>query len=129
MDHFDCEVLIVGLGPVGAALAALLADAGVTSIAVEKDVSVYPLPRAAHFDHEIMRLFQQLGVADEVLSHARPAPAYEFRAADGRPLVHIPVSPRPAISGWANGYMFNQPGLETALRARLSASPLTQRWT
>ena len=56
----DCDVLVVGLGPVGAALCALLAREGVTAIAVERDGEVYPLPRAAHFDHEIMRLFQKL---------------------------------------------------------------------
>ena len=71
---FDCDVLIVGLGPVGAVLAALLAQEGVTSIAFDKEAEVYPLPRAAHFDHEIMRLFQQLGLADAVLPHTRPAP-------------------------------------------------------
>ncbi|MDR3507331.1 MAG: FAD-dependent monooxygenase, partial [Caulobacteraceae bacterium] len=75
---FDCDVLIVGLGPVGAGLAALLSRQGVSTIAVDKDTEVYPLPRAAHFDHEIMRLFQQLGIAEAVLKHARVAPAYEF---------------------------------------------------
>lgn len=120
---FDCDVLVIGLGPVGALLATLLSDAGVSTICVDKDVEVYPLPRAAHFDHEIMRLFQQAGVADAVLDSSRPAPAYEFRSADGQPLVRMnlpPVSP----SGWATGYMFHQPAVEHALRARLAASPL-----
>lgn len=118
----DCDVLVVGLGPVGAALAGLLADAGIETLAVERDVEVYPLPRAAHFDHEIMRLFQQLGIAREILRHARPAPAYEFRSADGQVLLGFPPSDAPGGLGWASGYMFNQPGLETALRAKLAAS-------
>jgi 3-(3-hydroxy-phenyl)propionate hydroxylase len=120
----DADVLIVGLGPVGAVLAALLADAGLRSIAVERDTDVYPLPRAAHFDHEIMRLFQQLGVADDILPHARPTPAYEFRSASGEVLISLPGSDRPASTGWANGYMFNQPAVEAALRAKLAQSPL-----
>ena len=61
------QVLIVGLGPVGMTLAGLLADAGVQVLAIDKSTEVYPLPRAGHFDHEIMRVFQQLGVADAVL--------------------------------------------------------------
>ncbi len=117
----DCDVLVVGLGPVGAALGALLARAGLRVIAVEKDTSVYPLPRAAHFDHEIMRLFQQLGIAGEVLRHARPAPAYEFRAADGQALLRF-ESGNAAPSGWAAGYMFHQPGVEVALRQALAAA-------
>jgi hypothetical protein len=79
----SCEVLIVGLGPVGAVLAALLCDAGVEVIAIDKSAEVYPLPRAAHFDHEIMRIFQQVGIAEEVLRHARSAKGYEFRSASG----------------------------------------------
>jgi len=116
----DVDVLIVGLGPVGATLAALLGDAGVRTLVVEKEPQVYPLPRAAHFDHEAMRLFQQLGIADAVLAHARPAPAYEFRAADGRKLMQFDAPAKPAPSGWRASYMFHQPGLELALRAKLA---------
>lgn len=124
-DRFDCDVLIVGLGPVGAMLAVLLARSGVSTIAIDKDAAVYPLPRAAHFDHEIMRLFQQVGVAEEVSRHARPAPAYEFRAADGQLLVRMDLPPL-APCGWATGYMFHQPAVENALRAKLDESPLAQ---
>ncbi|HWA61203.1 MAG TPA: bifunctional 3-(3-hydroxy-phenyl)propionate/3-hydroxycinnamic acid hydroxylase [Caulobacteraceae bacterium] len=118
---FDADVLVVGLGPVGAGLAALLARRGVSVIAFDRDTAVYPLPRAAHFDHEIMRLFQQLGVAEAVGREARPTPAYEFRAADGQLLLRMEASAT-SPSGWASGYMFHQPALENALRERLAAS-------
>jgi 3-(3-hydroxy-phenyl)propionate hydroxylase len=112
---FDCDVLVVGLGPVGAALAALLARRGVSVIAVERDTEIYPLPRAVHFDHEIMRLFQQLGVADEVARHSVALPPYEFRNAAGQLLMSFPPDYE-APCGWASGYMFHQPTLERALR-------------
>lgn len=112
---FDCDVIVVGLGPVGAALAALLATRGVSVIALDKDTGVYPLPRAVHFDHEIMRLFQQLGIADQVRRHAKPLPAYEFRAPDGDILLRLGPAQEGAC-GWASGYMFHQPSLELALR-------------
>jgi 3-(3-hydroxy-phenyl)propionate hydroxylase len=118
----SCDVLVVGLGPVGAALAALLAARGVRVIAIDRDTAVYPLPRAAHFDHEIMRLFQELGVAETVSRDARPAPAYEFRSARRELLMRIESAPE-TPSGWASGYMFHQPSLEHALRARLAAAP------
>lgn len=119
---FDCDVLVVGLGPVGSTLTALLARRGVKVIAVERDAAVYPLPRAVHFDHEIMRLFQQLGIAEEVLSHTRDLPHYEFRAADGRLLMMMPP-PRETPSGWGGGYMFHQPGLDGVLRKLIGALP------
>jgi 3-(3-hydroxy-phenyl)propionate hydroxylase len=123
-ESMSCEILIAGVGPVGATLAALLADAGIDVIAVDKAHDIYPLPRAAHFDHEIMRVFQQLGIADEVLRHARPALGYEFRSAAGEVLVSFEVAPETGTpSGWASAYMFNQPGLERALRAKLQAAP------
>ena len=79
-EQFD--VCIVGLGPVGATLAALLTRYGVRVFAAEKSTEVYPLPRAAHFDDEIMRVFQQLGIAEEVLPHTQLAASYDFVNAD-----------------------------------------------
>lgn len=122
MPH-DCDVLVVGLGPVGAALCALLAREGVSAIAVERETDVYPLPRAAHFDHEIMRLFQKLGIAAEMQPASQPAAAYEFRNAAGDILMRYDQGAGGSPSGWAPGYMFHQPSLETALRRLITASP------
>jgi 3-(3-hydroxy-phenyl)propionate hydroxylase len=121
-NALECDVLIVGLGPVGATLAALLGRRGIDTIAIERDTDIYPLPRAVHFDHEIMRLFQALGVAEAVQRHARDLPAYEFRTAGGELLMRLDPSPDTA-SGWRSGYMFHQPGLEAALRDLLAALP------
>lgn len=123
MSH-DCDVLVVGLGPVGAALCALLAREGVSAIAVEKDGDVYPLPRAAHFDHEIMRLFQKLGIAGEMQAASQVAPAYEFRNAAGEILMSYDLIAQGSPSGWAPSYMFHQPSLEVALRRLADESPL-----
>jgi 3-(3-hydroxy-phenyl)propionate hydroxylase len=119
---FDGDVLVVGLGPVGAAMAALLAQCGVSVIAIDRNVDIYPLPRAVHFDHEIMRLFQQLGIAKQICRHSKDLPAYEFRAADGRLLMRLDPAPE-TPSGWRSGYMFHQPSLELALRDLLTTSP------
>lgn len=122
---FDADVLVVGMGPVGSALTALLAQRGAAVIAVDRDTAVYPLPRAVHFDHEIMRLFQQLGIADQVLRHARHLPTYEFRAADGQLLMALPPPPE-TPSGWTAGYMFHQPSLDGLLRALVEGLPTAE---
>ena len=122
---FDCDVVVAGLGPVGATLSALLGQAGIRVVAVDKDTGVYPLPRAAHFDHEIMRIFQAIGIANEVSAHARPAPAYEFRNANGDVLLRYELGQR-GPSGWPQSFMFHQPGVERALREKLATDPNVQ---
>jgi len=104
---------------VGAALAGLLGQWGVRTLAIDRDTEVYRLPRAAHFDHEIMRLFQQLGIANEIADHIRALSVYEFRNAKGETLLRFDNGGRPTVSGWQPSYMFHQPAMELALRKRL----------
>lgn len=119
MAQAKFDVAICGLGPVGAVLAILAAQRGLSVCVLERDADIYKLPRAAHFDHEIMRIFQACGVAEDVLPHTRPVPAYDFRNAKGETLMYFGPGPANA-SGWERGYMFFQPGLEGALRARMT---------
>ena len=118
----DADVLIAGLGPVGAVLALLLGRRGINVVAVERDTEIYRLPRAAHFDAEIMRLFQPLGIADEMLAASRPISAYEFVTPTREIIMRFAVSAETS-QGWAGGYLFHQPALEEALRDRLTALP------
>jgi len=113
------DVLIAGLGPTGAVLAGLLAEQGVRALAIERDTEVYRLPRAAHFDAEIMRVFQRLGIAETILPETRPIGAYEFRNAAGEILMRFAFDEALAPSGWAPSYLFHQPSMDRALRARL----------
>jgi 3-(3-hydroxy-phenyl)propionate hydroxylase len=119
----DVDVLISGLGPVGATLANLLGQQGLRVLAVERDTDVYPLPRAAHFDAEIMRVWQGLGLLDEAMKVSRRAPAYEFRTAKGEALLHYDLGDVIVASGYAPSWMFNQPDLERALRSKLKDYP------
>jgi len=116
----DTDILIAGFGPTGATLAALLGQAGIKTLVVERDHEVYRQPRAAHFDHEIMRIWQKLGIAQAVLPSTREMYQYEFRCAAGEPLIQFDQRGRAAPSGWAPSYMFHQPALEEALRARVA---------
>ncbi|MGB8878518.1 MAG: FAD-dependent monooxygenase, partial [Solirubrobacteraceae bacterium] len=60
----EFDVAIVGYGPVGQALAAMLGRAGHRVAAFERFAEIYRLPRAVHLDHEIMRLLQSLGLSE-----------------------------------------------------------------
>src|SRR5437867_3380722 len=60
-DDEVADLLVVGYGPVGATLTGLAARHGLSVVAVDREVDLYPLPRAAHCDHEILRILQELG--------------------------------------------------------------------
>ena len=54
------------MGPTGTTLANLLANRGISVSIFEKRETTYPLPRAVHFDGEVMRVFQSIGLASEI---------------------------------------------------------------
>jgi 3-(3-hydroxy-phenyl)propionate hydroxylase len=118
MERFD--VAIIGLGPVGATLAHLLGQLGVRVLVLERDAAAYPLPRAVHFDDEIMRVFQGIGIADAIRPKLRLSPGMRFIAPDGRLLLDWPRSPEPTALGWPPSFRFHQPDLEAALRGALA---------
>jgi 2-polyprenyl-6-methoxyphenol hydroxylase-like FAD-dependent oxidoreductase len=110
----DADVAIVGYGPVGQALAALLGRAGHRVVAFERFQEIYRLPRAVHLDHEIMRLLQSLGLADVLTEEMIPVRDYQWFGADGELLLRFDVEGL-ARSGWESDYMFFQPELEAAI--------------
>ena len=120
MDGFDCDVLVVGGGPTGVTLAALLGRQGVRTIVAEKEPEIFPLPRAAHIDHEGMRILQEAGAADAVMATSRRADRYEFRNARGKVLLCFDGATRIGPGGWPAANMIHQPSVEAALRSALA---------
>lgn len=112
------DVAVVGYGPVGVAAAALAAQRGLRVAAFERERDVYHLPRAANFDAEIMRVWQQLGCAEAILPCAVPGAGMHFVNAAGRKLFGIDAAAGEGRNGWAEHYLFYQPDLEAVLRAR-----------
>jgi len=108
------DVAIVGYGPTGMTLAALLGREGHSVVVLERYPGLYNLPRAACFDDEIMRTFQKLGVTEEVLPGAVVQRDYEWVNGDGETLVEIEYDD-PAPGGWAQLYMMYQPHVEDVL--------------
>ena len=120
---FDCDVLIVGGGPTGVTLAILLAQQGVQTIIAEKEPGIYPMPRAAHIDHEAMRILQQAGVADAVMATCRQTTRYDFLNAKGEILLRFDGSDQIGSGGWPAANFIHQPSVEKALRHRLAGLP------
>jgi 3-(3-hydroxy-phenyl)propionate hydroxylase len=118
IGRFDCDLLVVGLGPAGDVLAALAKLHGLSVIAIDREPAIYPLPRAAVFDHEIMRIFQMIGMSGRIAPLCRAPDRYQFVTAAGEVLLDFPLSPRGPF-GWAEFYALHQPAVEQALRDRL----------
>jgi 3-(3-hydroxy-phenyl)propionate hydroxylase len=117
------DVAIVGYGPVGALLANLLGREGVGTVVLERDREIYRLPRAVHFDHEVMRIFQSVGIAGELVNDTAPLEGCDFLNADRQVLFRLGLSQEVTHQGWRQDYMFHQPGLEAVLRAAVSRHP------
>lgn len=116
------DIAIVGYGPVGQTLAILLAKRGWRVGVFEKQPQPYPLPRAVHFDHEVGRILQSVGVADEIVGLTETADSYEWRNAAGETLLRFD-SQALGLSGWPDGNMFPQPELEKLLDRRARSWP------
>ena len=71
-DRLDCDVAIVGLGPVGAFTALLLAEAGLRVAVVERSTAHVEQPRAVCLDGESLRAFQRIGLDEAVHAIVQP---------------------------------------------------------
>lgn len=119
--HFP--VVVVGFGPSGAVAANLLGRHGIRSLVIDRQREVYDKPRAIAIDHEILRLFDNLGVAEDVLPHVAPFHASEHFGADGQLIRRIDTVPEPYPQGYVPTMVFTQPPVEAALRAHAQALP------
>ena len=108
------DLAIVGYGPTGMALAALMAQGGHDVIVLERYPGLYNLPRAACFDDEIMRTFQKLDLVEEVAPGTVVQADYDWVNGAGQTLLEMSYD-NPARGGWAALYMMYQPHVETVL--------------
>ena len=118
------DVGILGHGPVGALLANLLGQAGLHVGVFERDTAIHPLPRAVHFDGEVMRIFQSVGLAERIAEAARSSSkGMHFVNPDGRTLMVRRGIDGPGPHGWAGNWYFHQPELEAILREGVARFP------
>ena len=115
------DVAIVGCGPAGVVLAALLGQAGIRVHICDRLPGVYEIPRAISLDHEILRVFQQMGVIEQVMPFTEPFTNSEFfvwRSVDPshdpwcKHLIHQATTPQ-----WCS----RNPPVEKILRQHISA--------
>lgn len=123
MDFSMHDVAIVGYGPVGATLAGLLGNLGVNVVVFEKNLEIYPMPRAVGFDHDAMRIFQCVGITDQIKDFIEPFRDEIYLGADGRLLQHFKHMPKPYPLTWDPHFTCDQPKIEKALRQKNAGMP------
>lgn len=117
--HYD--VAIVGYGPAGATLANLLGQFGLSVVVFDREADIYNLPRAVHFDDEVMRIFQSTGITEQLLEKVRINPGMRFVDSAGNLLMDWPRPAEVSSQGWNTSYRFHQPDLEAILRASVQS--------
>ncbi|WP_457266157.1 bifunctional 3-(3-hydroxy-phenyl)propionate/3-hydroxycinnamic acid hydroxylase MhpA [Pseudomonas sp. P5_C3] len=111
------DVLVVGYGPVGATIAALLGRYGVTTLVLDKLHEIVLMPRAIALDNEALRILQLAGLSED---------AFE-KIAIPEVKMHSPVlgqfgraNTEGCIDGHPKLVTFYQPDLERAMRGQVS---------
>ncbi|WP_060511568.1 bifunctional 3-(3-hydroxy-phenyl)propionate/3-hydroxycinnamic acid hydroxylase [Pseudomonas sp. NBRC 111124] len=113
----DVDVLVVGYGPVGATIAALLGRYGVSTLVLDKAHEVMLMPRAIALDNEALRILQLAGLAEDAFA----------KIVIPQVKMHSPVlgqfgraDTQGCIDGHPKLVTFYQPDLEHALRNQVS---------
>src|SRR5450432_1690503 len=115
------DVAIVGYGPTGAVAAALLGQAGLRVHVCDLRDSVYDKPRAVALDHEILRVFDQIGVLEQVEPWIEPFSDSEYVGVDGQLIKCMTTVAPPYPMAYVPSVVFSQPPVEQALRDRVAA--------
>ena len=110
----ETEVLIVGLGPVGATLALLLARLGRHVTVIERQATPYGFPRAVHIDDGAARVLQAAGLGELLAANSQQTSVYEWRNAEGTTLLRL-SGDRKSLNGWPSSNMIHQPTIEAGM--------------
>lgn len=118
-DEAVYDVVVIGCGLVGATVANLLGHDQLRTLVLERDLALFPAPRAIVFDDEIFRIMQAVGIGAQLADLTAALEQARYINGAGRVLFDIPLKETVTVSGHPFVSAFYQPELEGLLRATL----------
>lgn len=115
------DVAIVGYGPVGATAANLLGQMGLNVVVIERDPDIYFRARAISTDEEVVRIWQQVGLADRLNADMQPGAGANFVNAAGETFVRL--LPTDRGNGHPPQQFIYQPAVDRVLREGVERFP------
>ncbi|CAM3987310.1 bifunctional 3-(3-hydroxy-phenyl)propionate/3-hydroxycinnamic acid hydroxylase [Smaragdicoccus niigatensis] len=115
------DVAIVGYGPTGVTAANLLGQAGLKVVAIEREPSIYTRARAISTDEEVVRIWQQVGLAERLKQDMLAERPIDFVDSNNRSLVSFCAPVRG--HGHPPQMFIYQPALEQVLRDGVERFP------
>jgi 3-(3-hydroxy-phenyl)propionate hydroxylase len=109
------DVAIIGFGPTGVTAANLLGARGLRVLVIERDPDIYARARAISTDEEVLRIWQQAGLADKLNAEMLPGQPVKFVDAEGEQFAEL--TPQPRGAGHPPQQFIYQPAVEKTLRA------------
>ena len=112
------DVAIIGMGPTGLILANILGQAGQQVLVLEREPKFYGNARAVYTDDECMRVYQSIGLADELQKDMLVDVPFQMVKGDGEVMMAGRDLAQPY--GWPLYNLFYQPYMETGLTEGLA---------
>ena len=117
--NMQCDVIVVGLGPVGATVANLLGAAGLRVVVVERQHGIDPRQRAIAIDEDALRVWQRVRLLEPMLAHLHTRVSLHLQHRN-RIFLSCALEGR-GRQGLPGTSFFHQPLLEQTLREALPA--------
>ena len=112
-EVMETDVLVVGAGPIGMTVAALLADYGVNVVLAEKQATTSDSPRAISVTDETLRVMEEIGVLEQLVPEMLMDTGARYFGRRGQLLAEVrPGRPRLGHPGKSQ---FDQPVMESLL--------------
>jgi 3-(3-hydroxy-phenyl)propionate hydroxylase len=127
MKNVECDVAVVGAGPVGLTLALQLAQMGIDTIVLERNHEIIREPRAVGIDGESIRTWQAIGLTDRVLPHIHFLLGGRYFNAHGKELFRFSYEGQEPC-GFPMKQSFDQGEIDQVLAGALSDQEHGRLW-